>query len=71
MSNKFTKLLIYSCIGVECELLQLTNGNEMTEQEIEKLFGQWYDNRPSGTMPPGSYESFKAGWEAAKNDKGE
>lgn len=53
---------------IRCEPLQLTNGNEMTEQEIEELFEHWYDNRQSGNMPPGSYESFKAGWDAAKNE---
>lgn len=35
----------------------------MTDKQIEKLFVKWYDSRNG--MPPASWESFKAGYDAA------
>lgn len=35
----------------------------LTNEQIEKLHSRWYDNRAE--MPPASYESWKAGWDAA------
>lgn len=41
----------------------------LTEQQIEKLFSAWYDSRRTpSTMPPGSFESYLAGWDAAKKE---
>lgn len=35
----------------------------------EELFENWYDNRsPIYPLPPASFESWKAGWDAAKNE---
>lgn len=41
----------------------------LTEQQIEQIFCKWYDKRRTpSTMPPGSFESYLAGWMDAKED---
>lgn len=37
----------------------------LTNEQIEKLFERWYDSRKRHHMPPGSFESYLAGWIAA------
>lgn len=40
----------------------------MTKDDLERMFSEWYDNRKSG-MPPAAWESWYAGYMAAKKQK--
>lgn len=40
---------------------------EAMKDMLEKTFADWYDTRKS-TMPPAAFESWLAGYEAAKGE---
>lgn len=69
MSNTFSNIFDIAMIIMDNINLKLKVINMLNEQQIEQLFSKWYDKfRPEKGMAPAAFESFLAGWIAAKED---